>query len=159
MIETPEEAGATPAPASKRTIVVVEDALLLRDVYAGYLEAGGYEVALAADGVEALLQIRRLRPHGVLLDLLMPRLNGLEILSEIRAIDPAIRVIVVTGARASMYREQVLALGARAFLEKPVPREVLLSYLGDAPPEDGPVRRPRRRPPTPPASGDAHGGC
>src|SRR5262245_52927040 len=114
---------------SGRVIVVVEDALLLRDVYAGYLEEVGYTVALAADGVEAMLQVKRLRPHAVILDLLMPRMNGLEILQEIRAFDPSIRVVVVTGARPALFREQVMALGAVAFLEKPINRSLLLSSL------------------------------
>jgi CheY-like chemotaxis protein len=134
MAEVQSEPGSAAGSPAGRVIVVVEDALLLRDVYAGYLEEVGYTVALAADGVEALLQIKRLRPHGVILDLMMPRVNGLEILSEIRALDPTIRVVVVTGARPALFREQVLALGAVAFLEKPIKRELLLTSLAGTPP-------------------------
>jgi CheY-like chemotaxis protein len=133
MPRVPPTAEGTPPGPSNRVVVVVDDALLLRDVYAGYLEEHGFTVALAADGVEALLQIRRLRPHGVVLDLLMPRVNGLETLREIRAIDPAIRVVIVTGARPSTYREQALELGAAAFLEKPIKRETLVAALTGTP--------------------------
>jgi CheY-like chemotaxis protein len=115
------------APA--RVVVVVDDALLLREVYAGFLEEHGFTVALAADGVEALFQVKRLRPGAVVLDLRMPRVNGLEILAEIKAVDPSIRVVVVTAAKGPGLREQALALGASAFLEKPVSRETLVSAL------------------------------
>jgi CheY-like chemotaxis protein len=129
MSQASQEAGAAPPASPNRVVVVVDDALLLREVYAGYLEEHGFTVALAADGVEALLQIKRLRPLGVVIDLLMPRVNGLELLAEIRAIDPAMRLVVVTGARATTFREQAVALGADVFLEKPVSRETLVSAL------------------------------
>ena len=115
-----------------RVVLVVDDALLLREVYAGFLEEHGFTVARAADGVEALFQVKRLRPAAVVLDLRMPRVNGLEILAEIKAVDPSIRVVVVTGVKGPGLREQALALGASAFLEKPINREILVSALTGA---------------------------
>jgi CheY-like chemotaxis protein len=130
--ETRKDDGTMP-DAPPRVVVVVDDALLLREVYAGFLEEHGFTVALAADGVEALFQVKRLRPQGVVLDVRMPRVNGLEILSEIKAVDPSIRVVVVTGMKVPALREQALALGASAFLEKPIDRETLVRALtGDA---------------------------
>ena len=64
-----------------------------------------------------------------MLDVRTPRVNGLEILSEIKAVDPSIRVVVVTRMKVPALREQALALGASAFLEKPIDRETLVSAL------------------------------
>jgi CheY-like chemotaxis protein len=110
-------------------VVVVDDTLGLREVYAGYLEQEGFTVALAANGVEAMLQIKRLRPSTVVLDLLMPRLSGLDTLEEIKAFDPGIRVVVVTGSKDAALREQAIALGANVFLKKPVKPEALISAV------------------------------
>ena len=117
-----------------RVVVVVDDALLLREVYAGFLEEHGFTVAMAADGVEALFQVKRLRPGGVVLDVRMPRVDGLEILAEIKAVDPSIRVVVVTGMKIPGLRERALALGASVFLEKPIDRARLVSALTDSAP-------------------------
>lgn len=126
MSETTAQDGAD---QPRRVVVVVDDTLGLREVYAGYLEHEGFTVALAANGVEAMLQIKRLRPSSVVLDLLMPRLGGLGTLEEIKAFDPGIRVVVVTGAKDATLREQALALGASAVLKKPVKPETLISAI------------------------------
>ena len=115
-----------------RVVVVVDDTLGLREVYAGYLEQEGFTVGLAANGVEAMLQVKRLRPSIVVLDLLMPRLDGLSTLEEIKAFDSGIRVVVVTGAKDAALREQAIARGANAFLKKPVKPEALISAITNA---------------------------
>src|SRR6266404_9310699 len=115
-----------------RGVVLVEDDDELRETYADYLKAKGFSVAQAANGLEALLQIKRVRPTTVVLDLFMPRLGGLEALKWIRAFDPAIRVVVVTGTEEPALPQQALALGASAILKKPVALEMLLSALTEA---------------------------
>ena len=125
---TQKETMSEPRP---RAVVVVDDALLLREVYAGFLEEHGFTVAMA-DGVEALFQVKRLRPIGVVLDVCMPRVDGLEILAEIKAVDPSIRIVVVTGLKERGLRERALALGASVFLEKPIDRIRLVAALTDS---------------------------
>lgn len=123
-------------------VVVVEDDPDLREVYAVYLESEGFSVARAANGLEALLQIKRARPTSVVLDLLMPRLGGLEALRRIKAFDPSIQVVVVTGSEDSALIRQAQALGASAILQKPVAPETLRSALTAAAPS-APAERPR----------------
>jgi CheY-like chemotaxis protein len=120
-------------------VVVVEDDADLREVYVTYLEGEGFSVAQAANGLEALLQIKRLRPTSVVMDLLMPRLGGLEALRQIKAFDPSIRVVVVTGAEDPALPRQALALGASAVLKKPVEHEALLAALTEVSPSGSPV--------------------
>ena len=146
-------AGADRAP---RVVVVVEDDTDLRELYAACLEGNGWSVARAANGLDALVQIKRVRPASVVLDLLMPRLGGLEALKRIKAFDPAIRVVVVTGAEDLALTRQALALGARTVLKKPVDPETLLSALTEASPSAAPDSdSPRTVPTGPPA---AHAG-
>ena len=119
-----------------RVVAVVEDDADLRESYAEYLEAQGFTVVQAENGVEALEQIRSWRPTSLVLDLLMPRLGGLETLRRAKAFDPSIRVVVVTGAKDPAFRRRALALGASIVLEKPVALDTLLAALNEASPSD-----------------------
>jgi len=117
-----------------RVVVVVEDDRDCLEMYTTCLEGAGFSVAPATNGLEALLQIKHMRPTSVVLDLLMPRLGGVEALKRIRAFDPSIMVVVVTGAADPDLRRQALALGARTVLVKPVAPETLLSALTEVSP-------------------------
>src|SRR3989454_6098041 len=109
MSRTTKDADARDRP--RGVVVVVEDDPDLREIYAEYLEGKGFSVARAANGLDALLKIKRARPTSVVLDLLMPRLGGLEALRRIKAFDPSIRVVVVTGAQDPAVTRQALAMG------------------------------------------------
>jgi DNA-binding NarL/FixJ family response regulator len=75
-------------------------------------------VATAADGVEAVELAEQVRPDVVLLDLVMPRMDGLETLSELRKVAPAARVVVLSGLPESLMAKAVRDLGAAEFIEK-----------------------------------------
>jgi DNA-binding NarL/FixJ family response regulator len=75
-------------------------------------------VATAADGVEAVELAEQVRPDVVLLDLVMPRMDGLETLSELRKVAPATRVVVLSGLPESLMAKAVRDLGAAEFIEK-----------------------------------------
>jgi DNA-binding response OmpR family regulator len=137
MSRTTKKGGAS--DRTPRVVVVVEDDADLRELYTAYLESEGFSVTQAANGLEALLQIKRVRPTSVVLDLLMPRLGGLEALRRIKAFDASILVVVVTGVEDPAIRRQALTLGASAVLEKPVTLETLRSAVIEASPSSSPV--------------------
>lgn len=119
-----------PSPA-KKCILVAEDNANIQELIQVSLEAAGFEVSLASNGKEALDRLHRQRPDLLLLDLQMPRLNGYNVLSLIRA-DPALRelpVIAITAYAMQGDRERALAAGFDGFLPKPVDRGVLLAEL------------------------------
>ena len=97
---------------------MVDDEPLLRDLARAILEARGYKVLLAGDGVEAVETYRRERSDLLVLDLTMPRLSGREALRQLRAIDPGVRVLFASGYTAEHLpaAEQGQALG---FVQKP----------------------------------------
>jgi CheY-like chemotaxis protein len=115
--------------AASPLVVVVEDVPILREAMAEILESQGFTVARAANGVEAMLQVRRLRPATVVLDILLPRQDGLETLREIMAFEASIRVVVVTGASDAAVHTQARAIGAVAVLKKPVVPEQLIAAV------------------------------
>ncbi len=102
-----------------RTVLVADDDEEVRTTLAEYLRAQAFEVLEAADGFDTLLKVKRARPGGVVLDLLMPRLGGLEALRQIRESAPETVVVVVTGADDPSLHAQAVAAGASAVLTKP----------------------------------------
>ena len=101
-------------------VLVVDDDQDLRTMISEFLNMQGFEVLEAGDGLEAVLQVKRARPEAVVLDIMMPRLGGLQALKRIRAFDPRIMVIVITGATDPELRRLATQSGATAVLAKPV---------------------------------------
>jgi CheY-like chemotaxis protein len=102
-------------------ILVVEDVPVMLAVLRMRLEAEGYEVIAARDGIEALEQTREGHPDLILLDLMLPRLSGERVCRELRS-DPRTRslpIIVVSARVGETERLRALAAGADAFLAKP----------------------------------------
>jgi len=102
-------------------ILVVEDVPVMLEVLRMRLEAEGYAVVTARDGVEALEKAREHHPDLVLLDLMLPRLSGERVCRELRS-DPrtrAVPIIVVSARVGETERLRALAAGADAFLAKP----------------------------------------
>ena len=134
----------TSAPVRKpeaMRLLVADDDSEVRQVLMEYLTLRGFEVIEAATGLETLFQVKRGRPSGVVLDLGMPRLGGIDALKRIRAFDPTIRVVVVTAEVDPEVHRRALILGAHAVLPKPVVLSDLLAALQSPPPESssGPV--------------------
>ena len=126
------------------TILIVDDnaqfRALLREIVAQ--ESDLHVVGEAADGAEAMRLAQELRPDIMLLDLVMPQVNGLEVLRWIKAERPEIKVIIVTVHDEDAYRQAAAASGADAFLLKKTLGSLLLPT----------IQRLRSSPPPPPAS-------
>jgi len=137
--------------ASRGRILVVEDEQPLRAGVAEALRNAGFEVAEAADGEAALAQVQEAPPALVVLDLLLPGLDGFEVLRRLRVPGRTERlpVIVLTGLEAERVKE-ALSLGADEFLAKPFSLAVLTDaverLLGRAPRATGGSRGPADRP-------------
>lgn len=121
-----------------KKVLIVDDDADMRTMIAEFLQTEGFVVLEAKNGLEALLHVKRARPAAVVLDLMMPRLGGLEALKRIRAFDPVIKVVVVTGDEGEP-RQRALSLGALAVLTKPVALADLLAALG-GPPSPSPAK-------------------
>ncbi|MGB2580319.1 MAG: response regulator [Minisyncoccia bacterium] len=113
----------------KKRIIIVEDDTVLRDVLAEKLQRSGYVVDIAQDGVIAMERIRAVRPDCILLDILMPRKSGIEVMEEMYADDNlrGIPVIIISNSGQPVEIKRAQELGAKEFLIKAVfdPNEVL----------------------------------
>ena len=116
------------APGPGPTVVVVEDDRRSFDLLRAYLEAAGARVLSARDGVEGLDTVRRLSPAGVILDILLPGIDGWEVLAQLKA-DPRTAAIPVIVVSMLDERGRGFALGAAEYLVKPVGKEQLLAAL------------------------------
>ena len=126
---TGEQAVAEAAPErDMETVLVVEDDPHSAELLSVYLEGAGYKIAVARDGVEGLELARRLRPRAVVLDILLPRIDGWDLLGRLKA-DAATAESPVIVVSMLDERSKGLALGAVEYLVKPVGRDELLDAL------------------------------
>ena len=116
---------------NRRTVLVVEDDPPLRRMIGIFLRAAGYRVCAAEDGPSGLALTRDERPDLVLLDLMMPGLDGWEVLRRIKgdAGTAAIPVLVLTASVDHPLAEQARQLGATRFLTKPIDSRVLVEHV------------------------------
>ena len=113
-------------------VLVIEDEEVLARNILVYLQRHDYEVSLAASAEEGLSLLETVRPDAVVLDFNLPGLNGLEALARIRAFDPGIRVLMVTGHGSVELAVDAMKAGAFDFLTKPVALSKLRLLLDKA---------------------------
>jgi CheY-like chemotaxis protein len=102
-------------------VLVVDDVADGREIVSEYLKMGGYELALAADGIEAVQQAQDLLPDVILMDVWLPKMDGLEATRRIKKDEATkhIPVIALTAHGLASAREKALAAGCTAVVTKP----------------------------------------
>lgn len=115
-----------------RRILVVDDSGLARRRARGILEAGGYEVIEAEDGMAALERYFIDKPDLVMLDLVMKGMYGLEVLARLRQMDPAACVVVVSADVQTSSHQMAAEGGAAGFLVKPLDETEALTTIRKA---------------------------
>lgn len=139
-VTAPAAPSAAPIDGARRDaqprVLVVDDEPQFREMLAEYLESKDFEVQQAGSGEEALLTVPAMRPHLVLLDLMMAGIDGLETLRGIKAIEPATRVIMVTAVEDLDVARSALGSGAADYVTKPFTFQYLDSVLGIHMPTD-----------------------
>lgn len=118
-----------PEDSPKNRILVVDDDQTLLNMYKERLEAGGYEVVTASNGEEGLAKVVDYLPHCMLLDVLMPKVNGFDVLESIRENKETrdIPVIMLTALVQDSNKEKGLSEGADDYIIKSetMPGEVI----------------------------------
>jgi len=102
------------------TILCIDDELLILEIISDYLSDMGYDVLKAANGREGLALFREHHPHAVLVDLRMPQVDGLEVLSRVTELSPETPVVVVSGTGNIRDVIEALRTGAWDYIMKPI---------------------------------------
>jgi two-component system KDP operon response regulator KdpE len=111
-----------------KRILLAEDEVALRDFVSRNLRARGFEVSEASNGLEAVALWERQDPHLLILDIMMPRMDGLEVCRRVRE-HSAVPIIVLTALDAESDKVTALDLGADDYLTKPFGVEELLARV------------------------------
>jgi len=140
LIRTPhdalvEQADLTDTGISRSLPValVVDDSISARRTLAQVIRDAGYDVRTARDGLEAVSLIEKKRPDIVLTDLEMPRMNGIELTSHLKAADNTadIPVIMITSRSTDKHRQLAESAGIEVYLTKPFSEDELLQHVHD----------------------------
>jgi two-component system response regulator (stage 0 sporulation protein F) len=134
------------AGPDRARILIVDDESSVREVLGEYFTDRGYTVDAASDGEAALATVQRVVPDLVLLDVRMPGMDGVETLRRIRAVAPALAVIMVTANEDVTLARETLKLGALDYVGKPFDFVYLERAVGAA------VARAGAGPPAAPAA-------
>jgi chemosensory pili system protein ChpA (sensor histidine kinase/response regulator) len=131
--QTEGKAGSAAALATSSVplVLVVDDSITVRRVTQRLLQREGYRVALAADGLQALERLQQERPAVVLADIEMPRMDGFDLVRNIRsdARLSGLPVIMITSRIAEKHREHARELGVDHYLGKPYSEDQLLGLV------------------------------
>ncbi|MFA6029033.1 MAG: response regulator [Elusimicrobiota bacterium] len=112
-------------------ILIIEDDFALAESLQALLKSKGYEVSFAPDGLQGLEMARKGRPDLILLDVLIPRVNGYEVCRQLRT-EPKtkeIRIVMVTGLGTMRDVEKAFACGATDYIIKPFNTDRLLKKI------------------------------
>ncbi|MFQ5610876.1 MAG: response regulator [Anaerolineae bacterium] len=112
-------------------ILYVEDHPAQRDIMAQMLELSGYEVEVAADGVDGVAKSKSWHPDVILMDLRMPRMDGFEAIRMIRANEETARtpIIAISAWASGKHKERALSAGANEHFTKPVDLNRLMTTI------------------------------
>jgi len=139
-------AGASPAKRSGKSaaILLIEDSTSLQMIYRSVLTTAGHRVTVASSAAEGLAKFRETEPEIVLLDLMLPDRDGLELMRDLLAERPQISVIVITANGSINKAVEAMRAGAHEFLVKPFDEQRFLGAIENATPG-----RPQPRAPAP----------
>ncbi len=131
------QGGDLPAVAEgAKTILIVDDDPVARDLLSRHLSRGGYRVEVASNGEDAVRLAREISPDAITLDVLMPQMDGWAVLGALKE-DPELEKIPVTMLSIVDDRRIGFTLGASDYLTKPIDREKLLTVLARLCPDKG----------------------
>ena len=109
-------------------IAVIDDDRMLLDVFSSLMKRSGYHTHFFSNADRAYEEITRVKGHYhlVISDIRMPGMNGIEFARKVRAAEPGLPIILMTGDVTDEARSEALSIGRVAFLEKPFPLEATL---------------------------------
>src|SRR3712207_2789251 len=113
-----------------KRVLIVDDAAFMRMSIRKMLEENGFEiVGEAENGLMAIEKYQELQPEVVTMDITMPEMDGLEALRQIKKIDPAASIVMVSSLGQEARMKEAIIYGAKGFIVKPFKEEIIVSAL------------------------------
>lgn len=113
--------------------LIIEDCNFIREIYHLNLKGSAVQIiAEARDGKEGLEKIQNLKPDIIILDLVLPKIDGFDILSQVHDISPRSKVLVISTMDDAKTKKKAKSLGAVGYLEKPFTKTDLLNAVAEA---------------------------
>jgi len=116
---------------SNSSVLVIDDEEVMRDVLQSLLSEAGYRVTLAHDGLEGLALVRKQTFDAAIVDVMLPEMGGLDVLDELKKIDPELVVLMITAFASVETAIQAMKKGAFDYVTKPFKHEEVLHILGN----------------------------
>src|SRR5215471_820225 len=114
-----EAAGAAPAPMAKVSLLTIEDDDNISTAIEEYFSRAGYDVTTAVDGIAGIEAAAKLRPDVVVLDLMLPKMDGLAVCKELRQRSPQMPILMLTAKDDVVDKVLGLEMGADDYITKP----------------------------------------
>lgn len=113
-----------------KRVLIVDDAAFMRLALRTMLEKNGFEIAgEATDGLDAVNKYTMLNPEIVTMDITMPKMDGVEALTEIKKRDPKAKVIMISALGQESWVKRAIILGAKGFIVKPYKEDHVIQAL------------------------------
>jgi DNA-binding response OmpR family regulator len=110
-------------------LLIVDDDPDICQILRDRLESQGYVIDVASNALEAILVIDKTLPTGILLDFMLPAIDGLQLLREVRRFYPLLPVVIITANREEHFADRAIAAGADDVLFKPLSGEEFLHVI------------------------------
>jgi two-component system, chemotaxis family, chemotaxis protein CheY len=113
-------------------ILIIDDSAFQREIIKSKISSFGFSISTASNGIEGLNKIKEIEPDVIILDILMPEMNGLEFIKEIQKKNPNIPIIVNSADIQDTTKLECISLGAFAFLNKPLKKQEIYDTINKA---------------------------
>lgn len=118
--------------AGAKKVLLIEDDREIQATLSGVLQAAGYEVRIAPNGIEGQKRVEEDRPDLIVTDMMMPRMGGFPVLEFLKTLKNAPPVIMITANEGGRHKAYAEMLGVSAYLRKPFAMDVLLDAVSTA---------------------------
>jgi len=129
--------------ADARRILIIEDDREISSTIYGVLEATGYDVVAAPNGVEGQKLVDTHHPELVITDMMMPRMGGFPVLEYLKSLDTPPRVVMITANEGGRHKAYAEMLGVDAYIRKPFAMDVLLDTVARILDGEEPKEKPK----------------
>lgn len=112
-----------------KKVLIIDDSMFTRNIHAGILNELGFENLQADSGTSGIEEYKKEKPYAVIVDLLMPDMDGMDVIKGIKEFDENANIIICSTDRQKFRKQEGKDLGVEHFLNKPIDKDLLAEVL------------------------------